>query len=71
MVNPLANINYFDDLDEPTRAFVEFSVKGEESLYLIVKSEANNGDFSGIGVVNTTDLRLGMNVCEVPFFKNQ
>ena len=49
----------------------EFSVKGEESLYLIVKTDIKSNDFAGIGILNTTDLKLGTNVCEVPFFKNQ
>ncbi len=46
-------------------------MKGEESLYLIVKNDLKSSDFCGIGVVNTTELRLGMNACEVGFFKNQ
>ena len=40
-------------------------------MYLIVKADAKGNDFAGIGVVNTTDLRLGTNAMEVPYFKNQ
>ena len=36
-----------------------------------MKSDVKSNDFEGIGVVNTTELRLGLNVCEVPYFKNQ
>lgn len=50
---------------------MEFPLKGEESLYLIVKTDIKSSDFCGIGVVNTTELKLGLNTCEVPFFKNQ
>jgi hypothetical protein len=70
-ISPLPNLNFYEDQDEPSKDSVEFAVKGEESLYLIVKSDAKSNDFEGIGVVNSTDLKLGINVCEVPFFKNQ
>ena len=36
-----------------------------------MKSDVKSSDFAGIGVVNTTELRLGTNPCEVPYFKNQ
>ncbi len=38
---------------------------------MIVKADLKSNDFGGIGVLNTTDLRLGINACEVGFFKNQ
>lgn len=38
---------------------------------MIAKNDLKSSDFCGIGVVNTTELRLGMNACEVGFFKNQ
>lgn len=71
IIKPLNNLNFYNDSDEPSKEVFEFAVKGEESLYLVVKSNLNSNDFCGIGVVNTTDLRLGMNACEVGFFKNQ
>ena len=37
----------------------------------MVKSDAKAKDFIGIGVVNTTELKLGVNPCQVAFFKNQ
>jgi hypothetical protein len=37
----------------------------------MVKLDTKSNDFCGIGVVNTTDLRLGINACEVGYFKNQ
>jgi hypothetical protein len=48
-----------------------FSLKAEGNIYLIIKSDIKSNDFIGIGVVDSNDLRLGLNVCEVPFFKNQ
>lgn len=71
IVNALMNLNFFDEQDEPSPEVVEFSLKGEDSLYMIVKLDVKSNDFCGIGVVNTTDLRLGVNTCEIPFFKNQ
>lgn len=37
----------------------------------MVKLDSRSNDFCGIGVINTTDLRLGINACEVGYFKNQ
>lgn len=67
----LTNLNFYDDQDEPSRNVVEFAFKGEDSLYLLVKNDIKSSDFCGIGIVSTSDLKLGINVCEVPFFKNQ
>ena len=50
---------------------MEFGLKGEESVYMVVKSDPKSNDFYGIGVLNTNELRLGLNVCEIGFFKNQ
>lgn len=66
----MCNLNFYSDA-EPTSEVLEFGLKGEDSIYLIVKEDARNPDYLGIGVVNTTDLKLGLNVCEVGFFKNQ
>jgi hypothetical protein len=71
VLKPLYNLNHYNDQDEPSKEILDFAVKGEESLYLIVKADLKSNDFCGIGVVNTTDLRLGINACEVGFFKNQ
>jgi len=46
-------------------------MKGDDNIYLIVKTDVKDTDFCGIGVINSGDLRLGLNVCEVGFFKNQ
>ena len=50
---------------------LEFPIKGEESVYLMLKGDPRDADFEGIGVVSANDLRLGCNACEVPLFKNQ
>lgn len=67
----MLNLNFYDDQDGPSTETLDFAVKGEESVYLIAKNDLKSNDFCGIGVVNTTELRLGMNACEVGFFKNQ
>ena len=36
-----------------------------------VEGELNQGDFLGIALLNTTDLRMGINCVEIPCFKNQ
>ena len=54
------------------------SAKYEESIYMMVKEidgssekSPKQGDFIGIAILNTSELRMGMNSIEIPCFKNQ
>lgn len=67
----LPNLNFFNEHEQQAAEMLEFSIKGEESIYFIVKTDLKSSDFCGIGVVNTGELRLGLNACEVGYFKNQ
>ena len=53
MVNNLINLNFYEDQDEPSTDSLEFGLKGEESLYMVVKSDFKSNDFYGIGVLNS------------------
>jgi hypothetical protein len=75
MIPDIPNIRFFQERDGPTSGVV-VSAKHEESVYLMVKEtkvegELNQGDFLGIALLNTTDLRMGINCVEIPCFKNQ
>jgi hypothetical protein len=53
MINSLINLNFYEDQDEPSADSLEFGLKGEESLYMVVKPDFKSNDFYGIGVLNT------------------
>lgn len=47
------------------------TLKQECNVYLKLVETANKSDFLGIAVLNYKDLRLGVNVLSLPFFKQQ
>lgn len=66
----LTNINFFQletEIPEP----VVLSLRQEGNVYLKLVEAVSKADFLGIAVLNYKELRLGINVLSLTFFKQQ